>query len=130
MLDNANNNWRVATKIIIPSGTKVVALHAEGYGVVAGILGSFSNGQVSDATWKCHSPPVPNDWASAGFNDSSWPAAVQHGGQGSYPWNIKIQNIADDAKWIWTSDNKQQSSKVYCRVKLLGPQWSRPSKGV
>ena len=131
MLDNANNNWRVATKIIIPSGTKVVAIYAEDiHGGIAGILGSFSNGQVTNATWKCHSPPVPSEWASAEFNDSSWPAAVEHGGQNSNQWKTKIQNISDDAKWIWTSNNNQPGSKVYCRVRLR-PQWtSLPSKGV
>ena len=122
---NANSEWRVATKIIIPSGTKVVAIHAEDiHGGKAGILGSFSNGQVTNATWKCHSPPVPSEWASAGFNDSSWPAAVEYWGQGT---TKKKKNISDDAKWIWTSDNKK-GSKVYCRVRL---QWSSlSSKGV
>ena len=132
MLDKATyNNWRVATKIIIPSGTKVVAIHAKDHGGPEGILGSFSNGQVTDATWKCHSFPVPSEWASADFDDSSWPAAVEHADHGSAPWNRKIQNITDDAKWIWTKDNKQRGSEVYCRVRLLGPQWSSlPSQSV
>ena len=131
VLHNATyNKWRVATKIIIPSGTKVVAIHAKDYGVFAGILGSFSNGQVTNTTWKCHSSPVPSEWASADFNDSSWPAAVEHGDHGSAPWNRKIQNIADDAKWIWTKDN-YVDDKVYCRVRLLGAQWSSvPSQSV
>ena len=133
VLDNATYNKRtVATKIIIPSGTKVVAIYAKDiHGGDAGILGSFSNGQVTDATWKCHSFPVPSEWASADFDDSSWPAAVEHADHGSAPWNRKIQNITDDAKWIWTKDNKQRGSEVYCRVRLLGPQWSSlPSQSV
>ena len=118
VLDNATyNNWRVATKIIIPSGTKVVAIHAKDHGGPEGILGSFSNGQVTDATWKCHSSPVPSEWASADFDDSCWPAAVEH------PRGKKIHNIADDAKWIWTKDN-YVDNEVYCRMKLLGAQWS------
>ena len=131
VLDNATyNNWRVATKIIIPSGTKVVAIHAKDHGGPEGILGSFSNGQVTDATWKCHSSPVPSEWASADFNDSSWPAAVEHRDHGSAPWNIKTQNISDDAKWIWTKDNLVDN-EVYCRVRLLGAQWSSlPSQSV
>ena len=131
VLDKATyNNWRVATKIIIPSGTKVVAIHAKDYWSVAGILGSFSNGQVTDATWKCHSSPVPSEWASADFDDSSWPAAVEHGDHGSASWNRKIQNIADAAKWIWTKDN-DGDKEVYCGVRLLGPQWSSlPSQSV
>ena len=118
------NKWEEATKIIIPNGTKVVAIHAKDiHWGVAGILGSFSNGQVTDATWKCHSSPVPSEWASADFDDSSWPAAVE------YQW-IKIQNITDDAKWIWTKDNNVDD-EVYCRVRLLGPQWSSlPSQSV
>ena len=129
--DNATyNNWTVATKIIIPSGTKVVAIHAKDHGVIAGILGSFSNGQVTDATWKCHSSPVPSEWASADFNDSSWPAAVEHGDHGSTPWG-RIMNISDAAKWIWTKNNYNGDNEVYCRVRLLGPQWSSlPSQSV
>ena len=131
MLDKATyNNWRVATKIIIPSGTKVVAIHAKDHGVIAGILGSFSNGQVTDATWKCHSSPVPSEWASADFNDSSWPAAVEHEDHGSAPWR-RIMNIADDAKWIWTKNNYNGDKEVYWRVRLLGAQWSSlPSQSV
>ena len=130
VLDSATyNNWYVATKIIIPSGTKVVAIHAKDHGYVAGILGSFSNGQVTDATWKCHSSPVPSEWASADFDDSCWPAAVEHGDHGSAPWG-RIMNISDDAKWIWTKDN-DGDNEVYCRVRLLGPQWSSlPSQSV
>ena len=129
-LDNATyKEWKEVTKIIIPSGTKVVAIHAKDHGTVAGILGSFSNGQVTDATWKCHSSPVPNEWASAAFNDSSWSAAVEHGDHGSGPRG-RIMNISDDAKWIWTKNN-DGDNKVYCRVRLLRPQWSSvPSQSV
>ena len=126
VLDKATyNNWTVATKIIIPSGTKVVAIHAKDHGGPEGILGSFSNGQVTDATWKCHSSPVPSEWASADFDDSSWQVAVE------YPWSNKIQNITDHAKGIWSKDKTNKSSEVYCRMKLLGPQWSSlPSQSV
>ena len=126
VLDNATyNNWRVATKIIIPSGTKVVAIHAKDHGGPEGILGSFSNGQVTDATWKCRSSPVPSEWASADFNDFSWPAAVDK------MRKKKIRNIAHNSKWIWTKDNGPKGSEVYCRVRPLGPQWSSlPSQSV
>ena len=130
VLDNAKSNLDVATKIIIPSGTKVVAIHAKNYVDFAGILGSFSNGQVTDATWKCHSSPIPSEWASADFDDSSWPAAVDYGRQGSPPWKNKIQNIVDDSKWIWTK-KYFGDKEVYCRVRLLGAQWSSlPSQSV
>ena len=131
-LDKATyNKWRVATKIIVPSGTKVVAIHAKDHGGPEGILGSFSNGQVTNATWKCHSSPVPIEWASAEFDDSSWPAAVEHKDHGSSTPSNKIQNVSDDAKWIWTTDNTNNGSEVYCRVRLLGAQWSSlPSQSV
>ena len=131
MLDQSTfKNWRVATKFIIPSGTKVVAIRAKDYGKGGGILGSFSNGQVTDATWKCHSSPVFSEWTSPDFNDSSWPAAVKIGEHGSKPWN-NTQNMSDNAKWIWTKNNINQDSKVYCRVTLLGAQWSSlPSQSV
>ena len=131
VLDNATyNKWTVATKIIIPSGTKVVAIHAKDHGGPAVILGSFSNGQVTNTTWKCHSSPVPSEWASADFNDSSWPPAVVPKDNGSALWGRKIQNISDVAKWIWTED-KDVDNDAYCRVTLLWPQWSSlPSQSV
>ena len=132
-LDKATySKWEEATKIIIPNGTKVVAIHAKNihWGGVVGILGSFSNGQVTDATWKCHSSPVPNEWSSTDYDDSSWPAAVEHVAHGSSWWSKKIQNISDDAKWIWTKGNYVEN-EVYCRVRLLGAQWSSlPSQSV
>ena len=131
VLDNATyNKWKKATKIIIPSETKVVAIHAKNHWYFAGILGSFSNCQVTDATWKCHSSPVPNEWSSTDYDDSSWPAAVEHVAHGSSWWSKKIQNISDDAKWIWTKGNYVEN-EVYCRVRLLGAQWSSlPSQSV
>ena len=118
VLDKATyNKWKKPTKIIIPSGTKVVAIHAKDYGGPAVILGSFSNGQVTNTTWKCHSSPVPSEWALADFDDSCWPAAVEH------LRSKKIHNIADDAKWIWTKESKSDN-EVYCRVRLLWSHWS------
>ena len=118
------NNWTVATKIIIPSGTKVVAIHAKDHGGPEGILGSFSNGQVTDATWKCRSSPFPSEWASADFDDSLWPAAVEV----ARDW--KIKSIADDAKWIW-AEISNTDNEVYCRMRLLEAQWSSlPSQSV
>ena len=131
VLDHAYDDLNEATRIIIPSGTKVFAIHAKDYSYDEGILGSFSNGQVTDATWKCRLSPVLSEWASADFDDSSWPAAVKHADHGSAPWEKKIQNIADDAKWIWTKDYEPEGSEVYCRVRLLGAQWnSLPSQSV
>ena len=130
VLNHAYDDLNEATRIIIPNGTKVFAIHAKDYYYDEGILGSFSNGQVTDATWKCHSSPVPNEWSSTDYDDSSWPAAVEHWDHGSSGWGIKIQNIADDAKWIWTK-KYIRDNEVYCRVKLLGAQWSSlPSQSV
>ena len=130
VLDNEYNTREKSSKIIIPSGTKVVAIHANNtYGDYEGILGSFSNGQVTNATWKCHSSPVPGEWASGDFDDNCWPAAVVLADHGSAPWG-RIMNIVDDAKWIWT-ENNIGDREVYCRVTLLGAQWSSlPSQSV
>ena len=133
VLNHAYDDLNEATRIIIPNGTKVFAIHAKDYYYDEGILGSFSNGQVTDATWKCRLSPVLSEWASADFDDSSWPAAVKHADYDSKPWKKKIQNISDDAKWISTTytDNTKNGSEVYCRVRLLGAQWSNlPSQNL
>ena len=105
-----NSNWEIPTTFNIPSGTRVVAINAStSRHHRAEILGSFNNGQVTDAKWKCQSR-VPNKWTLPDFNDSSWPAAKEL-------TTHNTKSIAATAKWITALGI---SKKVFCRVKLTG----------
>ena len=112
-----DNDWQKSTEYVIPGNTRVISVSGIDKGREFGILGSLSNGMVTDASWKCH---TFNDsgWNSPDFDDSNWPAAVEVANYGDPPWNKKpaaIGRIASTAKWIWTADDPDN---VYCRLRL------------
>ena len=50
------------------------------------------------------------------FDDSDWPAAVEYGrnGDSPVPWKRVIPGIDEEARWIWTSEQKDDDI-IYCR---------------
>ena len=113
-LGKDNQWWRTATDFVIPGNTKVIAVAATNSRFPPGILGSFSNGLVTNSSWKC-SEHVNLGWNSQDFDDSNWSAALEikrHGdGPGGY-----IAGIDPSAKWIWTINPRFRS--CYCRLNL------------
>lgn len=113
-LGKDNGGWRTATDFVIPGDTKIIAVEAKSSHYRPGILGSFSNGLVTNSNWKC-SERSHLRWNSPDFDDSSWPAAWEvqrHGdGPGGY-----IAGIDRTAKWIWTF--RQRLGSCYCRLNL------------
>lgn len=114
-LGQDNNNWRKATNFVIPGDTRVVSVEGRNTLWDSGILGSFSNGLVTNESWKCS-----NIWSPGlnfpDFDDSQWPAAVAVAENGFSPWGY-INGIDLAAKWIWTSLS-QGYDTVYCRLNL------------
>lgn len=59
-----------------------------------------------------------DNWMSADFDDTQWPAAVVAGSR-TLP-----QGISTNASWIWTvnygNNNTSADSTLYCRLKLSG----------
>ena len=88
------------------------------YGFIGGLLGSFSDGRVTDSTWKC-TRNYFNQWQLATFDDRAWPAAEASREQGDVSWGTN-QNIASNAKWIWAGRyiSSYKNTIVYCRKKL------------
>ena len=86
------------------------------------ILGSVSNGLVTDMRWKCFSILKDESRNFAGlkfFNDySHWAQAVAHfsNTEGS-PWG-KVQDISSKAFWISTAEDNH--SKLFCGSRLSG----------
>ena len=115
-LGKDNGMWRIATDFVIPGNTKVIAVAATNSRLPPGILGSSSNGLVTNSSWKC-SEQVNHGWKSPDFDDHNWPPAKElkrHGdrptdGPGGY-----IAGIDPPAKWIWT----KRSRSCYCRLNL------------
>ena len=108
-----DNDWRSPTKYVIPGNTRVISVNGIDKGAAFGILGSFSNGMVTNASWKCDTVKYLG-WNSPDFDDSNWPAAREVAKNGDTPWKI-IAGIASTAKWIWTA---RQPDNVYCRLHL------------
>ena len=109
-----DSNWVNPTTYHVPGNTRVLSVAGEDYGGgYLGILGSTSNGQVTNETWKCSSVLYPG-WTSSAFDDQNWPLAKVIANHGDSPWNT-INGIAMTAKWIWENTN---SNTAYCRLTL------------
>ena len=108
-----DDDWTSSTDYVIPGNTRVISVSGIDKGFQYGILGSFSNGMVTNASWKCEDGEYPG-WNSPDFDDSSWPAAVEIATHAAGPWHT-LTGIASTAKWIWTAGNPD---KVYCRLRL------------
>jgi hypothetical protein len=72
VLIGSPNNWQVTFKASIPANA-IIAMNAQDWGVIAGILGSWGP-QVTDETWKCTKVrPNGTSWTLPNFDDSAWP---------------------------------------------------------
>ena len=117
-LGRANqSNWRNATKVTIPSGTRVLSLRGEcDSNFDCGIKGSFKNGAVTDSSWKCHTEAA-SGWNGPVFNDSSWPAAVEHAFNKKSCFGA-VRGVDSGASWIWTAD-AMYDERAYCRLSVV-----------
>jgi len=102
-----------AITFAIPNSTRVVAIAATGKG--ASIIGSFSDGVVTDSTWKCKSKKEPK-WALPEFDDEHWEEAEETSPQKGGT-NGRTE-ISSKAKWIHiTADDSNDSKQnMYCRL--------------
>ena len=108
-----DSDWSKPTTYFVPGNTRVLSEAGKDYGGYLGILGSTSNGQVTNETWKCSSV-LSSGWNSPDFDDQSWPLAKVIANHGRSPWNT-LNGIAVTAKWIWENTN---SNTTYCRLTL------------
>ena len=109
-----DSHWANPTTYYVPGNTRVLSVAGKDHdGGYRGILGSTSNGQVTNETWKCNSN-FSSGWNSPYFDDQDWPFAREIAHHGDKRWG-KIPGIAETAKWIWANNNEDT---VYCRLKL------------
>ena len=110
-----DSNWGDPTTYLVPGDTRVICVigRNDPGGSPFGILGSTSNGLLTNETWKCSSDFYPG-WNSPDFDDLDWPFAREIADHGDETWG-KIPGIAETAKWIWANNYEHT---VYCRLKL------------
>ena len=108
-----DSDWRKPTTYLVPGNTRVLSVVGKDYVGYLGLLGSTSNGQVTNETWKCSSV-LSSGWNSPDFDDQSWPLAKVIANHGDSPWNT-LNGIEMTAKWIWENTN---SNTTYCRLTL------------
>jgi len=95
------NGWRTFSVVDIMSqlvnGTNVIAVAATNGAGAGSMIAAFDidgSHNVSDASWKALSgtpASPPAGWNTAGFDDSSWPAAFVSGPYGIAPWFTNVQ---------------------------------------
>ena len=95
-----------------PLDVEVVAVFVKSRAGTSGFIASFSNGIVTDKTWKC-ATRSPRNWYATDFDDGQWPAATEHSDNSG---NEKVNGIAAKAKWIGPSD--RFARYFYCRRRM------------
>lgn len=88
-----------------------------------GFILKFADGTVTDATWKAkafstgpiagdtknprvENTPLPDNWFSIDFDDSSWPNAKEYSEEEVKPKQPYFDNDFHGAKFIWSNDVK------------------------
>ena len=109
-----------------------------------GFILKFADGTVTDAKWKAkcffygpidrnttepkvRTDPLPEGWQNPGFDDSTWPNAVEYTQERIDPKEPFFQNDFKNAKWIWTSDLDLDNTVILrCRIDRAGwkPRWN------
>ena len=105
----------LAINFAILKTTQVVAVEAKTHRDTSTVVGSFSDGVVTDSQWKCTSHKADHDWTLPGFDDSRWKPAeeISKIGEGGGT-DEEIRGILPSAKKIKTDDDSGQI--MYCRL--------------
>lgn len=103
--------WHVARWFSFPSETKVIAVSVYNLpGGVGGFIGVFSNGVVTDSTWKCkETNDSENGWQETNYTDSAWPFAyMRYNNSATQVFGIPI-NVP------WISPANHLPTRFICR---------------
>lgn len=127
----SNHSPNIASNYILKPGTEVVAVKCRNFHSKPWLIGSISNGLVTDTRWKCISltrKQIWKDltWAKRHTDDGQWAQAAAN-----YSNLEMIPNIEDGALWISTA--VPGHSRLFCRRRLsdLSPKWANSlSKGM
>ena len=106
--------WTEASPVTLLANTTCVVIEGKTTGGVGAILGSFSNGILTDESWQCII-------SNAAKSQLVWPKAKSHARNNiktDSVWikknsNKPVANIDGNATWIWTEKNNEE--RVTCR---------------
>ena len=96
------------------SKTKVIAVSVTNIpsGEIGGFLGIFSNGVVTDSSWKCNGTQGPvNGWEQTNFADDLWPSAFMRFNNSV----TKVYGIPPHVRWITDSPTNHLATRIICR---------------
>ena len=118
MLVGYHYDWTYAKTYTIPTTSPtVIAIKGYNFYGLGGFIGNFSDGSVTDSSWKC-ARNVSDDWYKTNFNDSSWPKAQATNFNRSL-WGLSpAAGISESAQWIWSGSFSDKYVTVYCRKKI------------
>lgn len=116
-----NNQTNIPSTFILEPGTKVLAVRCVNYRDRPWILGSVSNGLVTDSRWKCFSLPKQEmlkglSWTASYFDDSQWAQAVANFSNQEDNPRGRVPDIRDEALWIATA--AENYTRLFCRRRL------------
>ncbi|KAL9980686.1 hypothetical protein ACROYT_G009304 [Oculina patagonica] len=95
--------------------TKIIAVSViNGPGWIGGFLGVFSNGVVTDSSWKCKETSSPeNGWEQANFDDDGWRYAYIRQNNSGLSVSIRVDGIPPNVHWISPANN--YATRIICR---------------
>ncbi|WP_411826067.1 YHYH protein [Luteolibacter sp. AS25] len=105
----------------------------------AGFIIRFADGTVSDASWKAKSfftgpldgivenprvetTPIPEDWFSENFDDSSWANATEYSEERVDPKEVFNREDFENAKFIWTESLDLDNTVIF-RTRVEKADW-------
>lgn len=111
---NCTQTRPLAVNFTIPKSTQVVAIETES-SKSPSIIGSFSDGVVTDSNWKCASNTF-HRWELPEFDDASWKQAIiiSEKSDDSGTATKQIIGLLPQAKWIVPAEGGDQM--MWCRL--------------
>ncbi|KAL9980681.1 hypothetical protein ACROYT_G009299 [Oculina patagonica] len=109
--------WSAAKWFSFSSKTKIIAVSVTNIpGGNSGFLGIFSNGVVTDDSWKCKETQTPeNGWQGANYSDDTWRNAyIRYSNTGPF----RVYGIPPYIRWI--SPANISANKFICRRRFNG----------
>ncbi|KAL9980672.1 hypothetical protein ACROYT_G009285 [Oculina patagonica] len=118
--------WNAARWLSFSSNTKIIAvLVYNGPGIGhSGFLGVFSNGVVTDRSWKCKETNNPeNGWEQTNFTDDAWPYAYIRQDNSGRSGVSRVHGIPYNVHWI--SPANHNATRFICRRRFSTVEKSR-----
>ena len=115
--------WNDARWFSFSSKTKIIAVSVYNEpGSIGGLLGVFSNGVVTDSSWKCKEiQSQENGWMKTSFIDDSWPHAFMRRKNSVQ----KVYGIPPNVHWI--SPANHSATSFICRRRFTIEEGDRNS---